>query len=99
MVVWRLVAPPAVPSVIRPRSPDRSEHVPAHDRGADARVTLSHKVVVEPALAPVHPVCLTGGPGGEGPFVQAGAALAERIVDALVGPGDVSVERHRQVVD
>jgi hypothetical protein len=38
-------------------------------------------------------VLLAPGGGGEGPFVQALAALAERVLEALVRPGDEAVER------
>src|SRR5258708_4593191 len=39
-VIWRLVAPPALPAVIRPRASDGTEHVAPQNPGADSRKTL-----------------------------------------------------------
>ena len=48
-------------------------------------------------LAALHAVL--GPPGGvvERPLVQPHAALAERVLQALVGPGEVAVERYREL--
>ena len=48
-------------------------------------------------LAALHSVVPTPGLGGEGPLVQAHATLAQRVVEALVGPGDEAVERYRDL--
>src|SRR5476649_622764 len=34
-VIWRLVAPPALPAVVRPWAPDRTEHVASENPGSD----------------------------------------------------------------
>src|SRR6185369_15256785 len=47
----RIVAPPALPFVVSPRSPLRPELVAAHDLGADVVAVVAGEVVVEPAGA------------------------------------------------
>src|SRR5216684_5537486 len=57
-VIWRLVAPPALPAVIRPRASDGTEHVAPENPGADSGKALLRDSVVDPRLAvvvAVHP--------------------------------------------
>jgi hypothetical protein len=58
-----------------------SEHVAAHDGGADALDDLVENPRVGVVRAPEHPL------------VQAVAALPDRVLEAPVRPGDVAVER------
>src|SRR5207248_8925952 len=95
----RIVAPPAFPVFVLPFAADRSEHVAAHDRRADASITSRNELIVEALLAgTLRTVDLTEGAGGKRPFVQSAAAHAERIVQALVRSRRVAVERDREVV-
>src|SRR5579859_2031140 len=50
-VIWRLVAPPAFPVLVRPRTPNRSEHVAPEDPGADAGKSLRRDAVVDAGFA------------------------------------------------
>ena len=54
-VIRRLVAPPALPAVVRPRAADRAEHVPAENPRADSGEALRRDVVVVPVSPPSFP--------------------------------------------
>src|SRR3954468_296387 len=85
-VVRRLRTPPAAPVLI-PLAADRPEHVPPHD----VRAARAH----EPAGRRC--VGVVGALVAEMPAVELAPTLAERIVAALIGPGDETVERYRHV--
>src|SRR5258705_6538658 len=57
-VIRRLVAPPALPAVVRPRTSDRPEHVAPKNPGTDSRKALLRKSVIDSRLSfvmAVHP--------------------------------------------
>ena len=56
------------------------------------------EVVVDTRRAALFADHAPAGAGLEHPVVQTPAAHAERVVEALVGPGDEAVDRHRNVV-
>src|SRR5829696_8593624 len=85
-VVRRLGTPPAAP-VLVPLAADRPKHVPPHDVGP----ARSH----EPALC--RRVGVVGALVAEMPAMDLPAALPQRILAALVGPSDETVERDRHV--
>src|SRR6188472_233769 len=85
-VVGRLGPPPSIPVLI-PLAADRPEHVAAHDVGP----ARSH----EPALC--RRVGVIRALVTEVPAVDLLAALAQRILPALVRSGDEAVERDRHV--
>jgi hypothetical protein len=60
-----------------------------------------HELVHHPAVgaAEIHELPDTGVGVRQGPLVEAVAAVAEAVVDALVGPCDESVEGHGHVED
>jgi len=91
-VVRRFVAPPSLPALVGPGSPDRPEHVSAHDPRSDIAEPARREVVVDACRAAVTSKHLPKRTGGEGPFVQCNAADAERVVDVLVGPSAVAVK-------
>src|SRR5213082_160280 len=77
-VIRRLVAPPALPAVVRPRASDRTEHVAPKNPGADSGKALLGNSVIDSRLAivvTVHPpphACL------EEPLHQFRASDAQR---------------------
>src|SRR5919106_841964 len=85
-VVGRLLAPPSAP-VLVPLAADRPEHVAAHDVGP----ARSH----EPALC--RRVGVVRALVAEVPAMDLPAALPQRILPALVRPGDEAVQRDRHV--
>src|SRR6266446_5993965 len=57
-VIRRLVAPPALPAVVRPRASDRTEHVAPKKPGTDSGKALLRNPVIDPRLSiviAVHP--------------------------------------------
>src|SRR5437667_8030698 len=50
-VIRRLLAPPALPALVRPRAPDRTEHVAPENPGTDSGKGLLGSPVVDPRLA------------------------------------------------
>ena len=95
-VEGRVLAPPARPRLV-PRSVAAAEHLAAHDVGADTLDDLVDDLRVGAALAALQSVLLAPAGGREHPLVQAHPALSDRVLEALVGPGDEAVERHRDV--
>ena len=85
-VVGRLGAPPSIPVLI-PLAADRPEHVAAHHVGP----ARSH----EPALC--RRVGVVRALVAEVPAMDLPAALPQRILPALVRPGDEAIERDRHV--
>src|SRR5688500_434895 len=89
----RVGTPPALPLRILVPS-GRAELPGTHDLGADPRTVLLGKDVVDAAATAGLPK-----PGGEHPFVQPFAGVAERCVEALRLAGAEPVERDGEVVD
>src|SRR5712692_9991713 len=50
-VIRRPVAPPALPTVVRPRTSDRTEHVAPENPGTDSRKALLRNSVIDPRLS------------------------------------------------
>src|SRR6266852_5988410 len=99
MVVRRVGAPPALPGLIGPLAPDRAEHVAAHDGRSNPGVATLEELIVEAFVATLltqHPASRAGL---ENPFVQPWPANTERVLEALVGAGTVSVDGDRKVMD
>src|SRR6266849_10784021 len=57
-VIRRLVAPPPLPAVVRPRAPDRTEHVAPEDPGTDSGKALLRDSVIDSRLSIVMAVHL-----------------------------------------
>src|SRR2546429_3274349 len=98
-VVWRLVAPPALPAFVRPRAPDGTEHVAPENPCPDSGEAVLGDPVVDPRLSAVKALHLPPYARGEEPFHQLGAPDAERILETLVRPGPVSVDGDREALD
>src|SRR6266513_4143102 len=98
-VIRRLVAPPALPSAVRPRASDRTEHVAPKNPGTDSGKALLRNSVIDPRLSIViavhHPpyACV------EEPLHQLRAPHAERILEILVRPSAVAVYGNREALD
>src|ERR1700693_3994177 len=50
-VIRRLVAPPALPAVVRPRASDRTEHVAPENPGTDSGKALLRNSVIDARLS------------------------------------------------
>src|SRR4029453_13102729 len=97
-VVGRVVTPPARPLLVAPgTTADGAEHVPAHHPGADVLPRLLEYRCTVVHLAAL--LAVGSAPGGQGnhPVVEPLAALAERVLLALVRAGDETVQRDRDV--
>src|SRR5439155_12659424 len=98
-VIRRLVAPPALPAVVRPRASDRTEHVAPKNPGTDSGKPLLRNSVIDSWLSiviAVHPppyACV------EEPLHQLRAPDAERILEIVVRPGTVAVDGNREALD
>src|SRR2546423_14456989 len=92
MTGW-ILAPPPFP-VGRPGSRTAAKHVSAHDHRANVLEHLLHDRRARVDLTALLAMCLLPGRELDRPGVQRLAANTERILQALVRPGDVTVERH-----
>src|SRR6266852_9934831 len=98
-VIRWLVAPPALPAVVRPRASDRTEHVAPKNPGTDFGKALLRNSVVDSRLSivmAVHPApyaCV------EEPLHQLRAPDAERILEILVRPSTVAVDGNSEALD
>jgi hypothetical protein len=96
VVEGRVVPPPAVRvRVVLPRPLPAAEHPPPHHRGAGAAGRFLDELRVPAGLASREAVALAEGLEPECPLVEPLAALAERLIEGLVRPGDEAVQRHR----
>src|SRR5262249_52979302 len=97
-MIRRLVAPPALPALIRPRPAHRPEHVPSENPGADAGEAELGHLVVDAGLAVGLSVHLPPDAGVKEPFHPLGPADAERMLEILTRSGAVSVDRDREAL-
>src|SRR5438034_7405658 len=91
-VIRRLVAPPALPAVVRPRAAHWNEHVAPKNPGTDSGKALLSNSVVDSRLSIVMAVHLPPHARVEEPLHQLGAPDAQRILEILVRPGTVAVD-------
>src|SRR5712664_3584764 len=98
-VMRRLVAPPALPALVRPRAADRTEHVAPEYPGADSGKALLRDSIVDSRLSIGMAVHLPPYACIEEPLHQLGAPDAERILEILVRPGTVAVDGDREALD
>lgn len=93
LVIHGVIAPPALPTVVQPGTADGSEHIPAHDPGADIAESPGGKVVIDAGLSAVGAEQLgLKGARGKGPAVKTFSADAERVVQALFRAGAEAVD-------
>src|SRR3977135_3109202 len=93
-VIGRIIAPPAFPIFIRPVATDGPEHIAAQDESAETIHRALGKVFVGAIAATLLAEHGAEGLGAEEPLMQFGAALAQRIVQALFRTRAIAVERH-----
>src|SRR3989454_991035 len=98
-VIRRLVAPPALPVVVRPRALDRTEHVAPKNPGTDSGKALLRHSVIDSRLAIVIAVHPAPYARVEEPLHQLRAHDAERMLEILVRPGAVAVDGNRETLD
>src|SRR5258707_8114173 len=97
-VIRRLVAPPALPAVVRPRAPDRTEHVAPENPGTDSGKALLSDSVVDAPLSIVMALHPPPQAGGEEPLHQLGAPYAQRILQILVPPRTLALDWKRETL-
>src|SRR5512143_2924476 len=98
-VIRRLVAPPALPAVVRPRASDRTEHIAPKNPGSDPGKTLLRNSVIDSRLSIVIAMHPPPYACAEEPLHQLRAPDAERILEVLVRPGTVAVYGNREALD
>src|SRR3989440_768383 len=98
-VIRRLVAPPALPAVVRPRAPDRAEHVAPKNPGTDSGKALLRNSVIDSRLSIVITVHSSPYACLEKPLHQFRAPDAERVLEILVRPGTVAVDGNCEALD
>src|ERR1700686_5505530 len=95
-VIGRIVAPPALPTLVRPRTADRPEHIAAEDERAEP----VHRTICVGLIDAVRALVLTDHclehARTEQPPVQFQPAFAERIFKTLLRPCSETVERDRK---
>src|SRR5262249_7831474 len=91
-VIGRLVAPPALPSFVRPRPAYRTKHLGPENPGTDSRETLLRDAVVDASFSIVVAVHLPPYAAVEEPFHQLGAPDAQRVLQVLIRPGAIAID-------
>jgi hypothetical protein len=90
-MVGRRIAPPSLPTVIRPGASDRTEHVAPKNPGADVVEATGHKLVILARGATFVARHLLKRSGCNYPIVEGFAADAERVLETLVRSGAITV--------
>src|SRR5262249_54211781 len=98
-VIGRRVAPPALPALVGPGPAHRPEHVAAQDPGPDIGEAALRERVVDAGRAALLARHRVKGAGREEPAEQSGPAHPERVLQSLVRPGAVAVEREAKALD
>src|SRR5438477_3600867 len=98
-VIRRLVAPPALPGVVRPRASDRTEHVAPKNPGTDPGKALLSNAVIDSRLAIVIIVHPPPHARVEEPLHQLSPHNAERMLEILVRPSAVAIDGNREAMD
>src|SRR3954466_12869071 len=96
-VIGRLVAPPALPAVIRPRAANGSEHVPPQNPRPDVVEATLGELVVDALLAFTHSLHRAPDVRADEPFHDVEAIDAEWILEILARTGAVAVEGNAEV--
>jgi hypothetical protein len=94
-VVGRVVSPPALPGVVAPGARPAAEHVPAHDDRADVAEDPLGDRRARVDLPAFLSMALAERLERHHPLVKLLPSDPEPVLLALVGTGDVAVERHR----
>src|SRR5579863_10771032 len=90
-VVRRIFAPPALPSLVRPGTADRPEHVAADDPRADIFETAGGEIIADSGRAAVLPCHPLKSPSVEHPIVQCQPADTERVLTALTWTSTIAI--------
>src|SRR5256714_10067816 len=91
-VIRRLVAPPALPAVVRPRASNRTEHVAPKNPSTDSGKALLRNPVIDSRFAVVIAVHRPPYARVQEPLHQLGTPDAERMLETLVRPSAVAVD-------
>ena len=91
-VIGWVVAPPAFPVQIGPRTANRSEHVPPENPCADILESPCGEVIVHPGRAIARAVDPLERSRRNEPLVQVFAAHAEGVGSVLIRAGSVAVK-------
>ena len=95
-MVRRIVAPPALPGLILPRTAHRPEHIATQDRGAQVVHRLRSKIVID-AMSPItFTLHLLRNVRVHKPGMKLLATNAWRILQILSWGPRKSIERHRK---
>jgi hypothetical protein len=94
----RVVSPPSIPLLVRPRAALRAELGPPHDLGADARFPGAGERVVDAGAAAGLPLHGVERAGLEEPLMQPYPRVPERGIQALPLAGAEPVQRYREIV-
>src|SRR5208282_693637 len=98
-VIRRVVAPPTLPAVVRPRASHRTEHVAPKNPSTDSCKTLLGHCVIDsrlPIVIAVHPAPHARM---EKPVHQLRAVDAKRVLEILAWPGAEAVDGNREALN
>jgi hypothetical protein len=98
-VVRRIVAPPALPVGVWPRTAHRTEHVAAEDESAEIIHGTPRELVVDSCRTALLALHRTKHSSGKKPLEKLGATLSERIVQALFWAGAEPIDRNAKSSD
>src|SRR5215471_13607604 len=98
-VIGRLVAPPALPAFIRPRSAYRAKHIAPENPGTDSGEALFRNAVVDTGFSIAVAVHLPPNAGVEEPFHQLGASDAKGVLKVLIRAGAITVDGNGEALD
>jgi hypothetical protein len=84
-MIYRVIAPPASPALIKPRAAHWPEHISAHDPGTYIMEAPRGKVVVDPGLSVlVSEQLRLNRASGERPSMKGRSANSKRVLQTLI---------------
>src|SRR5262249_18524801 len=98
-VIRRLVAPPAFPAVVGPRTSDGAEHIAPENPGADVLESLGRPVFIPATLSVPPAVHATERACMKKPIKEFRAADTERVLYVLVQTGAEPVDGNGECFD
>src|SRR5208282_3426964 len=95
----RILAPPSLPRLGVPGTAVRPEHIASDNPGANDVESFSEHVVIDTGSSSGLAAQTVGAARCKGPAMQGLSAYAKRMLQALIGPSPIAINRYAEVAN